>query len=192
MLALAAVPRVRAAIAKAAARSATPSAAERCRESPRGAPAGARPAASRAAALRCTDGAARRTASRRAPPRRPRPPYITTTRDATSATTPRSCVIIAIDVPSRCCRSREQLEDLRLDGDVERRRRLVGDDERGVHDERHRDQHALPHAAGELMRILARALGRRRDADERRASRRRGPTPRVAMRSRARAATSAI
>ena len=67
-------------------------------------------------------------------------------------------MISRIDVPNFCCRSREQLEDLRLDGDVERGGRLVGDDERGIHDERHRDDDALPHAAGELMRILARAL----------------------------------
>ena len=30
-------------------------------------------------------------------------------------------------MPSRRCRSRQQAQDLRLDGDVERRGRLVGD-----------------------------------------------------------------
>ena len=84
-----------------------------------------------------------------------------------------------IDVPSRCCRSREQLEDLRLDGDVERGGRLVGDDERRVHDERHRDHHALAHAAGELVRILARALRRARGCRRARASRPRAPTRRA-------------
>ena len=73
----------------------------------------------------------------------------------------------------------EQLEDLRLDGDVERGRRLVGDDERGVHDERHRDDDALAHAAGELMRIFPRALLGRGDADEREHLDRLGP--RVAL-----------
>ena len=62
---------------------------------------------------------------------------------------------------------REQLEDLRLDRDVECGRRLVGDDERRAHHERHRDQHALPHSARQLMRILTRALRRRGNADDR-------------------------
>ena len=39
----------------------------------------------------------------------------------------------------------EQLEDLRLDGDVERGRRLVGDEHLRVERERHRDHHPLPH-----------------------------------------------
>ena len=70
-----------------------------------------------------------------------------------------------IDVPNFCLQLAQQLEDLRLDRDVERGRRLVGDDERGVHHERHRDHDALAHAAGELVRILVRALRGRRDAD---------------------------
>ena len=41
----------------------------------------------------------------------------------------------------------QQVENLRLDRHVERRRRFVGDDERGTAGERHRDQHALPHPA---------------------------------------------
>ena len=59
-----------------------------------------------------------------------------------------------------------QLEDLRLDGDVERGGRLVGDDELGIAGEPDRDHHALAHAAGELVRILLQpplAVG---DADE--------------------------
>ena len=71
-----------------------------------------------------------------------------------------------IDVPSRLREIGEQLEDLRLDGDVERGGGLVGDDERGVHDERHGDDDALAHAAGELMRILVGALLGRGNADE--------------------------
>ena len=47
-----------------------------------------------------------------------------------------------------------QLEDLRLDGDVERGRRLVGDDQLGLAAQRHGDHHALAHAAAEVMRIL--------------------------------------
>jgi hypothetical protein len=48
----------------------------------------------------------------------------------------------------------EQREDLRLDRHVERRGRLVGDQHHRVAGERHRDHHALAHAAGELVRIL--------------------------------------
>ncbi len=41
-----------------------------------------------------------------------------------------------------------QFEDLRLDGDVERGGRLVGDQQRRFTRNRHGDHHALPHAAG--------------------------------------------
>ena len=64
-----------------------------------------------------------------------------------------------------------QLQDLRLDRDVQRRGRLVGDQELRVAGERHGDHHALAHAAGELMRIFAHAPRRLRDADQSRASR---------------------
>ena len=50
---------------------------------------------------------------------------------ATSATTPRSCVIMIMPCRARA-QLREQVEDLRLDGHVERGRRLVGDEEPGV------------------------------------------------------------
>ena len=53
-----------------------------------------------------------------------------------------------------------QVQDLGLDGDVERGRRLVGDQDLGVAGERHRDHHPLAHAAGELVRILADAASR--------------------------------
>jgi hypothetical protein len=39
----------------------------------------------------------------------------------------------------------EQVEDLRLDRDVERGGRLVGDDDGGAEDQRHGDHHALAH-----------------------------------------------
>ena len=47
----------------------------------------------------------------------------------------------------------QQLQDLRLDGDVERRRRLVGDQQRRPADQRHGDHGALAHAARQLERI---------------------------------------
>ncbi len=58
-----------------------------------------------------------------------------------------------------------QVEDLRLGGHVERRGRLVGDQQVGVVDERHRDHHALAHAARELVRVVVDALLGARDAD---------------------------
>ena len=58
----------------------------------------------------------------------------------------------------------QQLEHLRLDRDVERRRRLVGDDQRRSAGERDRDHHALPHAARQLMRVVAHAARRIGDA----------------------------
>ncbi|MCY1230470.1 hypothetical protein D9M72_428830 [compost metagenome] len=59
------------------------------------------------------------------------------------------------------------VQDLALDGDVERRGRFVGDDQVGLVQQRDRDRHALAHAARELVRIGLQALVRRRDADPR-------------------------
>ena len=59
-----------------------------------------------------------------------------------------------------------QLEDLRLDGHVQRRGRLVGDQELGVAGQTDGDHHPLAHATRQLMRILrqpARGVG---DADQ--------------------------
>ena len=51
------------------------------------------------------------------------------------------------------CISLSSVEDLRLHGDVECGRRLVGDQQVGLVGERHGDHHALALAAGKLMRI---------------------------------------
>ena len=51
----------------------------------------------------------------------------------------------------------QQVEDLRLDRHVERRRGLVGDEERRPAGERQGDERALAQPARELMRILAHA-----------------------------------
>ncbi len=59
----------------------------------------------------------------------------------------------------------EQFEDLRLHGDVERRRRLVGDQQFRLVGERHGDHHALALAAGKLVRIGVEPLLRLADAD---------------------------
>ena len=57
-----------------------------------------------------------------------------------------------------------QVEDLRLYGDVERRGRLVRDQQRGVVGQRHGDHHPLAHPARQLVRIFVQPLFRCRDA----------------------------
>ena len=57
-----------------------------------------------------------------------------------------------------------QVDDLRLDGDVERRDRLVADEKLRVQCERSRDADALALATGELMRVATDCV--RRQADE--------------------------
>ena len=87
------------------------------------------------------------------------------TRCAICATTPRSCVISSIAMPLSRCSPAQQVQHLRLDGDVERRRRLVGDQQIRLGGERHGDHDALLHAAGQLERIFAQAPRGIRDAD---------------------------
>ena len=57
-----------------------------------------------------------------------------------------------------------QFEDLRLDRDIERGGRLIGDQELRLADQRHGDHHALAQAARQFMRILREALLRPTDA----------------------------
>ena len=121
-------------------------------------------------------------------PRRRCPAYITTTRSARSATTPMSCVIRMIDEPWSRSKPLHQLQDLRLDRDVERGRRLVRDQERRVAGERHRDHHPLAHPARELMRVVVGAAFRVRDADLARAARQCAFAPAVGSVARARGA----
>ena len=68
-----------------------------------------------------------------------------------------------------CCprvlEAAEQAEDLRRDGGVQRRRRLVSDEEPRVRRDRGRDECPLAEAAGQLVRVLARADLRVRNAD---------------------------
>jgi hypothetical protein len=56
------------------------------------------------------------------------------------------------------------LQDLGLDRDVQRRGRLVSDQNRRVARERERDHHPLAHAARELVRVAVDPLARPRDA----------------------------
>ena len=55
-------------------------------------------------------------------------------------------------MPQLALQRLQQLEDLRLDGDVERGGGLVGDQQVGLVGERHGDHDALALAAGELVR----------------------------------------
>src|SRR3989475_54395 len=60
--------------------------------------------------------------------------------------------------------SLEEFEDLRLDHDVQRGHRFVRDHDPRIACEGHRNHHALPHATGELVRVLPGTLSV--DADE--------------------------
>ena len=60
----------------------------------------------------------------------------------------------------------DELKDLLLDGHVQRGGRLVRDEQLGLAGQRHGDHHALPHAAGQLVRVVADPLGRARHADQ--------------------------
>ena len=59
----------------------------------------------------------------------------------------------------------QKVDDLRLDRHVQRRRRLVGDQQTGFADQRDGDHRALAHAAGQLMRIAVMDPGRTGDTD---------------------------
>ena len=68
-------------------------------------------------------------------------------------------------MPRRVALALEQVEDLRLDRDIQRRRRLVGDQDLGVGGERDGDRDALAEPPAQLVRILPEAGGRIRNAD---------------------------
>src|SRR6266850_4021478 len=59
----------------------------------------------------------------------------------------------------------DERDDLRLHRHVERSGRLVGDQQDRLCGERKRDDHALAHAAGELVRVMVQPCPRSRDAD---------------------------
>ena len=60
----------------------------------------------------------------------------------------------------------DQIENLCLDRHVQRRRRLVRDQQLGVADQPHGDHHPLPHAAGKLVGVLLHPLGHVVDAHQ--------------------------
>jgi hypothetical protein len=59
---------------------------------------------------------------------------------------------------------RQQFQDLALDGHVQRRGGLVGDQQLGLAGQRHRDHHALLLAARHLVRVAGQAALRFGDA----------------------------
>ena len=93
----------------------------------------------------------------------------------------RSWLTKIIAMPSSAA-GREQLENVRLNGHVERGGRLVGDQQRGPVGDRHRDHRPLPFAARELMRIGARRASGRWRCRPVRSGRRRAGAPRRAIR----------
>ena len=147
----------------AGARSGSPRARRARRAAgPRWSPGGGcrprRPAAARRAAVpRCRDGADRSAAPAGRPSSTTSPAYITSTREQTLAMTPRSW-LIRIDGGAQIgVQLAQQVEDLRLDRHVQRRGRLVGQEQRGLVANPHRQHHPLAHTAGELVRIDAEA-----------------------------------
>ena len=120
----------------------------------------------------CTDAAARVKISSASATSTNCPPYMTATRSQTWRTVERSCEMKRYERPSRRCRSMQEVEDLRAHRDVERRDRLVADDQRRVGRERPRDRDALALAARELQRAPLAEVGAR--ARRARAARGRG------------------
>ena len=59
-----------------------------------------------------------------------------------------------------------QLENLRLDGHIQRRGRLIGNQQLGVARQGHRNHHPLAHAARELVRVVVHAALRIGDAHQ--------------------------
>ena len=57
----------------------------------------------------------------------------------------------------------QQIEDLGLDGDIERRGRLIGDDQLGLYRQRTRDRQTLSLPAGKFVRIAGEGVAPQAD-----------------------------
>ena len=126
---------------------------------------GGRAAESSRAGRRCRDAAALANSSSTGARSTISPAYITATSSQTSATTPRSWVIrmIAAPLAAFSSRIRSRICACRVTSSA-----VVGSSaisRRGIAGQRHRDHHALAHAAGELVRIFVDALFGRGDVD---------------------------
>ena len=87
------------------------------------------------------------------------------TRCTVSATTPMSWVISTSAIAALALQRHQQIEDLLLDGHIQRGGRFVGDQQQRIAGDRHGDHHPLVHAAGELVRKCAQPRLGRGDAD---------------------------
>ena len=74
------------------------------------------------------------------------------TRSQKVATSSRSWLMKISPMPRSADQIVEDRQHLQLDGDVERRGRLVGDQQIGLAGQHHGDHHPLAHAAGQLVR----------------------------------------
>ena len=110
-------------------------------------------------------------------------------RSAIEATSAMSCEMKTTARPAVALAS-QQLDDLRLHRHVERRGRLVGDQDLRRGDQRQRERDALAHAARELVRILPQRLRRHSAAAPTRAPRARDRAARRGRKRRAPASTS--
>ena len=90
-----------------------------------------------------------------------------------------SCVTSTIERPQPLLQVAQRVEHLALHDHVERRHRLVGDQQLRVERERERDADALAHAAGELVRIVVLAAGIEPDHAEQLVDARRRRRPRL-------------
>ena len=126
----------------------------RCRESGR---APARPTAARG----CRDGAASANSVRLGASSTILPRYITATRSRDVLHHGEVVGDEQVGEAELALQVLQQVEDLRLDRHVERRDRLVADDELRLERERAGDADALALPAGEFVRIAQRVLGRR-------------------------------
>ena len=110
-------------------------------------------------------------------PRRSRRAFITTTRSATSATTPRSWVISTSPMPISSCSSSSSLSTSAC---TVTSSAVVGSSAMtmsGLHRQRHGDHHPLALAAGELVRVLVAARLRARGCRRGASARARAPRP---------------
>ena len=121
-----------------------------------------------------------------------RPAYITRMRSQNVDTRRRSCETKISPMPRSATSASRIDEHLQLNGDVERRRGLVGDQQVGTGDQHHRDHRALAHAARYLVRVEVEHAPGVVDAHRRRARPAPVAAPRAARRRGARCRVSTI
>ena len=106
-----------------------------------------------AASPSCRDAGAGRRRASAGPSSISSPAYSTPTRSHIFAMTARLWLMNSSEVSSCCAQPGDQVEHLGLDRRVQRRRRLVQDQQLRLGRERHRDHDSLRHAAGQLVRV---------------------------------------